>query len=407
MKILIVTARYFPETFSITNIAEKFVELGHDVTVLTGVPHYGLGKVYPGYEKVYQQTINGVKIIRVKEHVRKPGTKSLILNYLSIFKLYKKALRHQLKHEKFDVVISHVLSPIFTMRGLKKFCKERKIPLIHYGLDLWPESMVATGAMKKESFLFRKLKKYCIKLYKQCDYITFSSPSAEAYFYNYLGLKDIPFKLIYQPCLTKKPNMEKVIHHQFYQGNKLHILYCGTIAKFHHLELFLEGLKKCRYLDRIVFELVGSGSELEHIKSLSKEYNLDSIIHFYGRVKTEETVEHYLNADILYVPLIYNSATSLLIPQKVIEYFMYGKPILGMLKGDGAELIENASPDNIICDQTSQAIADALNEFVEKYDDERLKKCGLQNRKYFDENKEFTLDYVCNQLISVCEEKMK
>lgn len=407
MKILIVTSRYYPETFSITNIAEQFVKMGHSVTVLTGVPHYGLGKIYDGYENVYNQTINGVKIFRIKEHIRRSGTISLILNYLSIFRNFKKSLSSYLKNEEFDVVISHVLSPIFTMRGLGKFCKKRKIPLVHYGLDLWPESMAATNTLKKNSIFFKILKKYCTKLYRQCDYITFSSPSAQVYFQDYLGLKEIPFKHIYQPCLSIKPSIEKIKEHQFLEDGKLHILYCGTVAKFHRLDIFFQGLRDSKYKNRIIFDVVGSGSELEHIKQLVNENNMDSIVKFHGRVSVKETVEYYLKADVLFVPLIYNCATSLLIPQKVIEYFMYGKPILGMLKGDGAKLIKQSSSDNILCDQTSEEITNSLNNLIENYDRKRLRDCGIDNRLFFDNNKEFTLDYICQQLIVVCKELIR
>ena len=40
MKILIVSNRYWPENFRITDIAESLVKIGHDVTVLTGLPNY-------------------------------------------------------------------------------------------------------------------------------------------------------------------------------------------------------------------------------------------------------------------------------------------------------------------------------------------------------------------------------
>ena len=49
MRILIVTARFYPEPFSITNMALGLKELGHTITVLTGVPNSGQWKVYDGY----------------------------------------------------------------------------------------------------------------------------------------------------------------------------------------------------------------------------------------------------------------------------------------------------------------------------------------------------------------------
>ena len=42
MNLLIVSEYYYPERFLITEIAEKLVEDGHSVTVLTGRPNYGM-----------------------------------------------------------------------------------------------------------------------------------------------------------------------------------------------------------------------------------------------------------------------------------------------------------------------------------------------------------------------------
>ena len=49
MKILVICQYYYPEPFSITNICEELVKRGHEVTVVTGIPNYPMGKIYEGY----------------------------------------------------------------------------------------------------------------------------------------------------------------------------------------------------------------------------------------------------------------------------------------------------------------------------------------------------------------------
>ena len=395
MKILIVSARYRPETFSIGPIAEHLVELGHDVTVLTGVPHYGLGRVYDGYQDVYEQTIAGVKVIRVKEHVRKASTKSLIANYISIYRKFPKKLKKI--DGDFDIVLSHVISPIWSMRGVRKYCNKHHIPHMHYGLDLWPESFVASGYLKRKSVLFKILKNYSARLYRTCDLICFASPCTESYFKDYLKV-DVPFKHIYQPCLTKQPDFSLVEKHEFTKEGKRKILFCGTIAKFTHLEFIISAFKNPQIRSNFILDVVGSGSELENAKELVKENELTDSIIFHGRVPSEETVNYYLNADILFAPLYKNSITSDMIPQKVIEYFMYGKPILGMLSGDGKALIEKASDLNVICDQTVESMTQGLLR-LSMYSSEQLKDCGKQNYDFYKNGSRFSLDSVCKELL--------
>jgi len=396
MKILIITARYFPEQFSITNIAEELHKNGNDVTVITGRPHYGYGAIFEGFENVKEQTINGVRIFRIKEAIRKKGVISLAKNYLSIFFQYKKFLR---KHkEKYDVVLSHVMSPIFTLRGANYFAKREKIPHVHYGLDLWPESLTATYYFRKESLFFKIMKNYSRRLYSNCDSIAFSSPSAEEYFHNYLNLPNIEFKHIYQPCLTSPPHIDEIKKHSFRKNGKLRILYCGTIGRFHRLDLMIDAIAKIEKKEEIEFHIVGSGSELENIKNLVAKRDLSNVVTFFGRIPVADTIKHYLEADILFLPLINNSKTSFLIPQKAIEYLMYGKPILGMLDGDGAEIIKKSSALNVVANyQNADCLADSIKEML-SFSLEKLEKCGNENRDFFDREKRFKLENVVHEI---------
>lgn len=394
MKILLITARFYPEPFTITRMAENLAARGHELTVLTGRPNSGAWKVYPGYENVETEDYKGIKIIRVREIPRKKGIFGLALNYLSIFFLYKKALRHM--KGDFDIVFSHVMSPIFVLSGVAKFCKKRKIPHFHYGFDLWPESLVASGYFKRNSLVFKAMKKISAKCYSACDEIAFASPCVEKYFKDYLGVP-AKFKHIYQPCLTELPSLELVESHEYKLDGKLHILFCGTIAQFNHLELFIKALNDEGIKNRCVFDVVGSGSAEEEIRKLVQKMGLLEAVVFHGRVTPEQTKDYYQKADVLFVPLFFNSTTSLMIPQKVIEYFMYSRPIFGMLKGDGAALIKEASSLNIISDQNVASLREALKALI-SMPISSLDKCGRENRRFLEGNPRFTLNTICDEI---------
>ena len=50
MKILIISQFFWPENFRINDLAGKLHNIGHNVTVLTGLPNYPEGKLYRGYK---------------------------------------------------------------------------------------------------------------------------------------------------------------------------------------------------------------------------------------------------------------------------------------------------------------------------------------------------------------------
>ena len=50
MKILVVGQHFYPEQFRINDICFSLAKRGHEVTMLTGLPNYPEGKIYPGYQ---------------------------------------------------------------------------------------------------------------------------------------------------------------------------------------------------------------------------------------------------------------------------------------------------------------------------------------------------------------------
>ena len=85
MKILIVTQYFWPENFRINDLVEEFAVYGHEVTVLTGIPTYPKGKVFPEFlsEPDLFNEFRSSRVIRVPIIPRGKSTFTLALNYVS------------------------------------------------------------------------------------------------------------------------------------------------------------------------------------------------------------------------------------------------------------------------------------------------------------------------------------
>ena len=85
-KFLIVTEHFYPEEFKINDVALSWKDKGYDVDVLTLVPTYPVGRVYPGYKnKNYSKDEwHGVNIYRVHATVGyKNSIFKKVLKYLN------------------------------------------------------------------------------------------------------------------------------------------------------------------------------------------------------------------------------------------------------------------------------------------------------------------------------------
>ena len=376
MRILLVSQYYYPERFSVQDIAEHLVKLGHQVEVLTGKPNYGYHQILPEYKNVDYQELNGVVIHRVKLYPRKKTRMSVIRNYLSFHRNAKRKVR---KFKRgFDLVLTISLSPVISIAPGIKYAKKFNVPCVLYCEDLWPESTVVTHAVKKGSLVYKILYKWSVSLYKKCDKIIISSPSFKDYFENELHIKDKGFPTVNQPILLSTKTTSPIQY-----NHKHNIVYAGNIGTIQLINEMVEAMKYVQTKDTKLY-LMGMGSELENVKNKIKNEHLEDKVEYVGALPIEKAEAYYYNADALIVSLKHQGSVGNTIPNKAIQYMKYGRPLLGIIKGDAKELLSKAN-GTIFSEENPQSIATKIDELVSKKDEEKA-QMGLNNKHYFEEN---------------------
>lgn len=335
MKILIVSQHYWPENFRITDIAETLVSLRHDVTVLCGLPNYPKGYVLDEYKhgKNRIQEHNGVKIIRAKEIGRRNNILFRFLNYWS-FPHYANRLVNKLDRD-FDVVLINELSPIMGAKPGLKYAKKFNKKVVMYEMDLWPESLLAGGITNK-SLIYKYYKKVSSKIYSKCDKILVSTKEHIDYIKalpNCSGL-DIEYLPQYADTIFEESNYETI------DNGVIDLMFAGNIGKAQSVDTIIKAASLLKNDARFKFHIVGSGSELDNVKQLSAELNVDNVV-FYGQRSLEEMPELYKIADAMLVTLEDKPYANMTIPGKVQSYMAAGKPIIGAVNGSCANFIED------------------------------------------------------------------
>ena len=377
MKILLVTQFYYPERFSTSDIAEGLVKEGHDVTVLTGRPNYGYGHILKEYRHLKYEELNGVKIHRVKLSPRRKTRLSVIFNYLSFHKNAKRYVRKL--DDDFDIVMSISLSPVISIAPAIKYAKKHNVKHVLYCEDLWPESTVVTHAVRKGSLMYKILYKWSKSLYEKCDEIIISSPSFKEYFNNELKITDKKFPHINQPILeSKNKDIDPI---KF--SHKHNLVYAGNIGEIQNIDLMVDAMKLIKSEDTKLY-LMGMGQRLNHIKDRIEKENLKERVEYVGAFPIEKAERYFVNAAALVVALKNEGTVGRTIPNKAIQYMKYSRPLLGILSGDGKELLEKAK-GTIFAGENAEDIANKIDEICNKKPSE-LDALGKNNKKYFDDN---------------------
>ena len=102
-------------------------------------------------------------------------------------------------------------------------------------------------------------------------------------------------------------------------------MYLGGIDKVHRLDDLMRAIHSLGELqNRVVVELVGSGKEVQNLKNLANQYNLENIT-WSKAIPKSKVAEKLMEADVLFLStgeVFYGSEN------KLAEYLNAAKPIL-------------------------------------------------------------------------------
>ncbi len=377
MKILVVCQHYYPEPFRISDMCEELTRLGHEVTVITGVPNYPMGRIYDGYKKRQnrRQNINGVDVHRCFTIGRRSGILFRVLNYYS-FAISSKL--HALKmRDNFDIVFVNQLSPVMMANAGVAYKKKHGKKLVIYTLDLWPESL-AVGGIKAGSLPYKYFHRVSEKIYQSADEILVSSKNFIGYFKEHFGIPDK--KLFYMPQYAE--DMFSEIAAEKVDKPTVDLMFAGNIGKAQSIDTIVEAARLLTDKKKLRFHIVGDGSELDNTKKLAENYGLDNII-FHGRHPLEEMPVFYRNADALIVTLEKNPIISRVLPGKVQSYMAAGKPLIGAIDGAAKEVIEESGCGFVAEAENAEQLSEMIREFCALSAEQR-EILGKNGREYYD-----------------------
>jgi len=396
MRILIVSQYFWPENFRVNDLSTGLVQRGHQVTILTGIPNYPDGKFYSGYNflKNTRQNYCEAQVIRVPLIPRgKGGNLNLILNYLS-FVIFGTLLVPFVCRQKYDVIFVYGISPILMAIPAIFLKKIRKVPVVLYVLDLWPESIAAVGAIKSPFFL-SIVKRIVHFIYKHCDQILVSSPGFVE------RIKEMSIeesKINYWPQWAEDNYKIVVVKENSVESREMpsgfRIMFAGNIGAAQGFKTIIEAADKLKNHLNIHWIIIGDGRMKPWVENQVRLRKLENTVHLLGKRPVETMSSYFALADVLLVSLKKDSIFTLTLPAKIQSYMACGRPILACLDGEGARVIQESGAGVTCTADDHELLAGSALKMSNLTDVER-KGMGLRGRAYFE--KHFTRDILLSQ----------
>lgn len=345
--------------------ARQWVADGHTVDVLTSVPNFPEGEVYDGYEnRLTEETRDGIRATRVPMYVSSnEGVIGRVLSYVSFM---LSACWYAGRIPTPDVVVA--TSPQF-FAALAGFWVSwaKGVPFVLEIRDLWPESVVAVGAMDR-NLVIRFFEWVEQVLYREADHIVvvtdaFKDAIAEK------GIARDKISVIKNGIETdwweRSLDEERLatLRREHDLQDKFVASYIGTIGMAHRADVLLEAAQRCEDPD-IVFMVVGTGAKREELAARQEEEQIDNF-RLVDKVP-KETVPYLLAlSNVSVVHLRDNPLFETVIPSKIFEAMITRTPIVLGVRGEAQQIVEEAGAGIPIPPEDPEALVAAVRRLKE------------------------------------------
>lgn len=382
MRILVVSQYFWPENFRINDLVKEWSRRGHQVTVLTGIPNYPTGKIFKAFRDCPSAfaEFEGAKVVRVPMLPRGSGSLRLLLNYISfvlgacIFGPWR------LKGKLADVIFVFEPSPVTVGLPAVWIGKLKKVPVVFWVLDLWPETLAAIGVVRSRRVL--AWVGHVVRfIYNRCTLVLGQSKSFLKGIAQY-GCDET--KIRYFPSWAEDVFTESDLlpapEVPTWAGG-FTVVFAGNIGEAQDMPAVLDAAERLREDTRIRWIIVGEGRKSNWLRSDVARRGLEKQVLLLGRFPVERMPSFYAHADALLVSLKRDPLFSMTIPGKVQSYLKAAIPLVGMLDGEGANVIRDAQA-GLTCDAgDSGGLAKAVLALAAMPLNER-KKLGWNGQKY-------------------------
>lgn len=387
VRVLVVSQYFWPETFRINDLVLGLTERGYEVTALTGKPNYPTGSFFRGYDfwtPLYED-YHSVRVVRVPIIPRGRGGRArLVLNYVS-FALSASLLGPLLCRDRYDIIFVFEPSPVTVGLPAIVFKWLGSAPILFWVQDLWPESLLAMGAVRSPATL-RLVERLVRFIYRNCDRILVQSQSFRSSIER-LGVESD--RILYFPnsaeALYTPVTLESNAPERTMLPPGFRVMFAGNIGVAQDFGTILSAAERLRGHPDIQWVIFGDGRMFPWVQEQVRVRRLETVVHLMGRHPVESMPRYFSLADVMLVTLKRQPIFGLTIPAKLQSYMACAKPIIAAIEGEGSRIVREARAGLAVSMENPEALAEAVLTMYQMPPTQRA-EMGAQGRRYFEEH---------------------
>jgi glycosyltransferase involved in cell wall biosynthesis len=394
MRILVVTQYFWPENFRINDLVVELVRRGHVVTVLTGLPNYPGGTLFPEFaaDRASFARLAGAEILRVPLILRGRGRGfRLIANYLSFAASAAVLGAWRLTGREFDAIFVYEPSPITVGLPAILLGRLKRAPVTLWVLDLWPETLAALGVVQAP-WALRLVSRLVRFIYDRCALVLVQSRAFVPAVLRHSGRADAGERTRYFPSWSEDLGRDASVPtapEVPWRPDLFTIVFAGNVGEAQDFPTIIGAAERLKDDARVRWIIVGDGRMSRWVEEEVARRGLQSRVLLLGRFPLERMPSFFAHANALLVSLRADPVFALTIPGKIQSYLQAGIPIVAMLDGEGARIVEESGAGVTCRSGDSDGLASAVRS-VAGMDREERSVMGVRGANYaareFDRN---------------------
>jgi len=369
-------------------IARALRDRGHEVHVVTGFPHYPGGTVFPGYRigPYQRETLDGVTVHRsaiYPSHDSRRANRAA--NYLSF--AASGAFNAVTRLPRMDAGLVYSTPATAAIPGMALRAL-RGVPYVAWIQDLWPQTVTSSGFIGGGSTgrTERVLHRFCDAVYRGASTIAVTSPGMRRLVED-RGVD--PGKIEFVPNWADEASFAPVtatadLRVELGPFRPFTAMYAGNFGELQGLHTVVDAAAVLRDEPSIGFVLVGGGSVEQRLRSRVAGLGLDNV-RFVAAQPFARMSEVLAAGDVQLISQKDVLLSRSTLPSKVQANLAAGRPVIGAVAGDAAEVITTSGAGYVCAPEEPLALAAAVRKMASLGAGERA-AMGAAGRGYYQEH---------------------
>ncbi|GAC1527636.1 MAG: glycosyltransferase family 4 protein [Chloroflexota bacterium] len=361
--VVFVCLAFHPDTAAssmlFTDLFRGLTQKSLQVTVLCGFPSKdGLDTVkhLPRCE-----VFDGIHIVRCGLRLR--GKRNLATRALAYGSFLVHAGWKLLKTEGTPTILGGT-DPPFTAAALWIFSRLRPLAYECIVLDLYPDGLVALGALSGSSYVTRLWRWFNVKGYRRASRIFVIARDSVGLLQSRYGVD--PSKVVYIPhwgtteVEELSPEERGPLITQLGLQEKFVVQYSGNMGLWHDIETFVRAANIVRDDDRVHFVFIGKGMRRTGAESLARSLGLNNMT-WMDFLPRDELPKSLVSCDAALVSLR-AGLEGIAVPSKLYGILAAGRAVIAQVPphSEVAYAVEEAHCGIVVPPGDPEALADAI-----------------------------------------------